>query len=312
MTKKVAPFINTCTAMPLEHQSPLIKHFLAHQRTWGVSLLLLWMTVNILVLATSVIMEHGRNGLQIPFWVPFCWEITSVVMILFLIPVIIFCVDKLLYPLRFGTRLFAHILLTIPFSLIHVGGMVMLRKAWYWLLDAHYYLGDLPYELIYEYRKDAQSYFTILVVIYGYRFIVRRLRGEASIITDGEDAPEKTQPERLLVKKLGKEFLIHVQDIEWIEAAGNYANLHIGQSLYPMRITMASLEKSLPAQKFARIHRSSIVNLNQVKTLLALETGDYELTLISGESLSLSRRYRERFKDLLSMNSENTTVAAAS
>ncbi len=316
MTKKTSPLINALTARPQDTQSPLTAHFLAHQRLWGGGLLLFWMTVNVLVLATNVIMEDGRDGHNLQLWEPFCWEITSVVAVLLLVPVIVLCIDKLIDPLRFKAQMAVHLLLTIPFSIIHVGGMIALRKAWYWVMDSHYQFGNLPYELIYEYRKDAQTYFVIVLVIYCYRFIVRRLRGEASIVTEGEgslereDGAEEVQPERLLVKKLGKEFLIQVNDIEWVEAAGNYANLHIRQRVYPMRITMAKLEKSLPAQKFARIHRSSIVNLNQVEVLLPLETGDYELTLRSGEKLSLSRRYREQFKDLLSLKTSDPSLSA--
>jgi len=272
---------------------------------------MLWMSANVLILSTTEIMEYGRSGQTLEFWQPLSWEITSVVMVLLQVPVIVLCIDKFINSFGIKGRIAAHLLLTLPFSIIHVAGMVTLRKGWYWLMDMQYQFGDLSYELLYEYRKDIQTYFAIVVVIHSYRFILRRLQGEASIVAEAENGIEpKSQgeelyPERLLVKKLGKEFLIQVQDIEWVEAAGNYANLHIKQSVYPMRITMAKLEKSLPVQKFARIHRSSIVNLNQVDVLIPLDTGDYELTLRNGEKLSLSRRYRERFKGLLNLNDSN-------
>lgn len=329
-----------------EKHSFLTLHFLAHQRIWVASLLSIWMLINVLILATNVLLEDGRDGLQMQLWEPFCWEITSALITIALIPFVVISIDKFISPRRLKTQLFIHLLCTLPFSLVHVAGMVGLRKVWYWLMDSQYYFGDLSYELFYEYRKDAQTYFIIVLLIYGYRFIVRRLQGEASIIGEVEAVievkraiedkeaiedkraienkstveagaineaqiaekkkrPEKTSeanstsPERFLIKKLGKEFLIKTRDIEWIEAAGNYANLHIGNNLYPMRTTMSRLEKILPSQDFARIHRSSIVNLSQIETLQALETGDYELALKNGEKLSLSRRYRDRFKELL-------------
>ncbi len=118
----------------------------------------------------------------------------------------------------------------------------------------------------------------------------------AVVLVTEPDAP----PERLLIKKLGREFLIQTSDIEWIEAAGNYANLHIKGSVYPMRITMEKLEKLLP-DNFTRIHRSTIVNLEQIQEMQALDTGDYEVTLHNQIKLTLSRRYRENFKALLSV-----------
>jgi len=99
---------------------------------------------------------------------------------------------------------------------------------------------------------------------------------------------------------LGREFLIQTNDIEWIEASGNYANLHIKDSVYPMRITMDKLEKLLPSN-FTRIHRSTIVNLEQIQEIQALDTGDYEVRLHNQMKLTLSRRYRENFKTLLSV-----------
>ncbi len=287
--------------MTTQQHSALTRHFLSHQRLWAPGLLLLWAISNVLVLATTIILEHGRDGNQLSFWQPFCWEITSIFMVLLLIPCVVYISDKWLTDLSLKKQILAHLLLTIPFSAIHVGGMVALRKLWYWVVGTRYTFGDIPYELLYEYRKDFYSYVVIAAFIFSYRFIVRRLHGEASLVGEGEQEanPEEKQPERFLVKKLGKEFLVNVNDIEWIEAAGNYANLHIGSSLYPMRTTMTKLEQALPVAKFARIHRSAIVNFNQVKTLRPLESGDYELILLDGTRLSLSRRYRNAFKALV-------------
>ena len=70
-------------------------------------------------------------------------------------------------------------------------------------------------------------------------------------------------------------------------------NLHIGASCYPIRATMAELEKRLDPNQFVRIHRSSMVNLDLVKEIIALETGDFLLTLTNEHQLKLSRRYRD-------------------
>jgi hypothetical protein len=283
--------------------NPHTQHFLKHQPLWASALLVGWFGINVLVLATTTLMEFYRADKSIPAWEPFCWEISSQVMILLLIPLGIFINDRWLEKLNFKARLLAHATLTIPFSALHIAGMVGIRQLWYSFMGSHYEFGNLFVELLYEYRKDAQSYLTIALVIFGHRFIVRRLQGEASYLAkdeDSESAEPESPPERLLIKKLGREFLIQTADIEWIEASGNYANLHIKDSVYPMRITMDKVEKLLP-NNFTRIHRSTIVNLEYIQEIQPLDTGDYQVTLRNQKILTLSRRYREEFKTLLSL-----------
>lgn len=284
---------------------PLVKTLIKHPTSCGAALLVLWFGINLVVLATTTLMEYEREGKSLPAWEPFCWEISSVFVLLLLIPTVIFIDDKWLSQFSFKLRLLMHALLTLPVSIVHVAGMVSIRHYWYELMNSHYHFGHIPTEFLYEYRKDAQAYLTIAIVVFGYRFVLRRLQGEATYISEN-DISEKSAieaiastPERLLVKKLGREFLLQTRDIEWVEASGNYANLHIKNSVYPMRITMDKLEKSLP-ENFARIHRSTIVNLDQVKQLEALDSGDYQITLQQGETLTLSRRYRDSFKARLS------------
>lgn len=287
----------------IDKQQQRINYFLSHQRLWGVVLLVSWFCINVMVLTTSHVMEYERVGKHLAFWEPFCWEISSCFILLLLIPLGLWINDRWLAHLEIKQWLAAHLVATLPFSALHVAGMVGIRQLWYSLMDSRYQFGDLPVEFFYEYRKDAQAYLTLALVIAGYRFIVRRLQGEASYLADSAESetPEpELPPERLLIKKLGREFLIQTNDIEWIEASGNYANLHIKGSVYPMRITMEKLEKILPTN-FIRIHRSTIVNLEQIQEIQALDTGDYEVILRNQIKLTLSRRYRESFKSLLSI-----------
>lgn len=290
--------------MKANMHNPQTQHFLKHQYLWATALLVGWFSINVLVLATTTIMEFVRAGESIPAWEPFCWEISSQIMILLLIPLGIFINDRWLEKRNLKAKLLVHAVLTIPFSAAHIAGMVGIRQLWYSFMGSHYEFGNLFVELLYEYRKDAQSYLTIALVIFGYRLIVRRLQGEASYLAKGEEsetAEPESPPERLLIKKLGREFLIQTADIEWIEASGNYANLHIKDSVYPMRITMDKIEKLLPSN-FTRIHRSTIVNLEYIQEIQPLDTGDYQVTLRNKKILTLSRRYREEFKTLLSLS----------
>lgn len=273
----------------------LKTHFLAHQQWWAPGLLLLWGVLNVLLLASSTLMEARRFGGELETWKAFCWEASSTfVMLLCIWPVIRlhrWLQSRLLWP----QLVVVHALLTVPFSLVHVAGMVMVRKLVYGLMGEHYQFGNVLYEFLYEYRKDAMAYLLVLVAVSGYQFILRRLQGEASYVDESESS-SKPLPDRLLVKKLGKEFLVAVADIRWVEASGNYANLHVKDSVYPMRITMARLEALLPSGAFVRVHRSFIVNLGHVSHIQPTDAGDYQLFLNSGEALSLSRRYRDSFK----------------
>jgi DNA-binding LytR/AlgR family response regulator len=120
--------------------------------------------------------------------------------------------------------------------------------------------------------------------------------GEAKYVQLGESDQTQSPTDGLLVKKLGKEFLISVSDIDWSAASGNYANLHVQDRVYPMRITMNRIQELLPANQFFRIHRSSIVNLQYVAHIESQDSGDHLVTLLSGKKLGFSRRYRSILK----------------
>lgn len=179
--------------------------------------------------------------------------------------------------------------------------MTALRKLVFLAAGSMYHLGDLSWQLLYEYRKDAWTYAGFIAVIYIYRFILGRMRGEASLVAEGESNPPEAVPDRLLVKKLGREFIVRVDEIEWLESAGNYVNLHIGKRIYPLRSTLSSLIQQLEPRGFRRTHRSSAVNLEFVASITPLETGDAEILLTGGQKLSLSRRYREEFRSQLGL-----------
>lgn len=105
--------------------------------------------------------------------------------------------------------------------------------------------------------------------------------------------------ERLLVKTDGRVLLIKVEDIDYIEAADNYVNLRVGKESHLMRETMSSLETRLPPEKFMRISRSSIVNVERIQELQPMFHGEYIVLLKNGAKLTLSRTYRDKLDRLL-------------
>jgi two-component system LytT family response regulator len=104
--------------------------------------------------------------------------------------------------------------------------------------------------------------------------------------------------ERLPVKANGRVFFVRITDLDYIEAAHNYVELHVEKQSHLLRETLNSIEARLPAEKFVRISRSVIVNIDRIKELEPLFYGEYRVTLHNGTKLTLSRRYRDRLQQL--------------
>ena len=230
------------------------------------------------------------------WWEPVSWEFSSALMLRALVwPLVVF---ERRYPLSVDTwrrTLPWHLLGVVVFSLTHVLGMVALRHLAYALAGSHYDFGHWPRELLYEFLKDWKTYLVFLLIIRFYRLLLLRLQGEARLLTapdTGAPVEAIEKPERFLVRKLGTEFLVPARDIEWLEAAENYVNLHVRGRVYPLRSTMAAIQERLDPQQFVRVHRSYIVNLGYLEQIEPLETGDARLVLKNGGRIPCSRRYR--------------------
>jgi two-component system, LytTR family, response regulator len=104
--------------------------------------------------------------------------------------------------------------------------------------------------------------------------------------------------ERFLIKNNGHILFIKTEDIDWIEAEGNYVRLHSGTQRHLLRDTISALEGQLDPKKFLRVHRSTIVNLDRVKEMHSWFHGDYRIIMQCGAELMLSRSYRDRLNGL--------------
>ena len=103
--------------------------------------------------------------------------------------------------------------------------------------------------------------------------------------------------ERIVVRGQGQVVFVNVSDIDWIEAAGYYACLHVGRDTHVLRRSLAELERDLGEERFARIHRSIVVNLERIRGLELQSGGEYEVVLNSKVRLRLSRRYRKSLRE---------------
>jgi hypothetical protein len=247
-----------------------------------------------------VTLDLQRMGHRFAPWEPLTWEATSTAMWLVLIPAILAFERRV--PLHFGVlrrNLPWHVAASVAVSVVHVAGMFALRSAVYAMHGETYRLGYLPREFFYEYLKDVRSYALVLTIVLLYRLILLRLQGEARLLQAPDAGPpveSVDRPERFLVRKVGKEFLLPAGEIESLQAMGNYVNLRVRGRDYPLRSTMAAIEARLDPARFVRVHRSYIVNLDSIAEIEPTDGGDARIRMKDGSVVPCSRRYREELR----------------
>ena len=249
-------------------------------------------------------MRAVRPGLS--WWQPVLWELSSHLMVLLLIPAIVAWNRR--FPLHWDTlrrHLPWHLAGSVVFSVVHVAGMVAARTVVYGLAGEPYDYGPWLGGWLYEYLKDVRAYMLIVASLTGYRFLLLRLQGEARVL----DAPEEPQtatatatadpvaepharPERFLVRKLRKEFLIAASDIEWVQAQANYVGLRVNGHDYLLRATMTEFGRQLDPLRFVQVHRSYLVNLDHIVEIEPQDSGDAKLRMRDATVVPCSRRYR--------------------
>lgn len=106
--------------------------------------------------------------------------------------------------------------------------------------------------------------------------------------------PESQFSQRFVVRERDKFLIVAAKDINWFESAANYVELHSGKKVFLVRETMRTLEARLDPNQFARIHRSTIVNISRIKEITREATGDFEVMLADGTKLRMSRNYQSR------------------
>jgi two-component system, LytTR family, response regulator len=121
-----------------------------------------------------------------------------------------------------------------------------------------------------------------------------RLLEAAPVPATGERKPGQ----RIVVKDAGRVMFVRPSEIDWVDAAGNYVRLHCGKELHLLRETMSGMEARLDAEKFIRISRSIIVNLDRLKEIQPLFNGSYLFVMQDGSKVESSRRYRQKLAAL--------------
>ncbi len=280
---------------------------------WQMLFFAVLLTVSSINNTYTVLADRAREGDYLPFWEPLVWEASSHVLILLLIPALGWWLHR--FPLtRDGWRrsLPAHALATVPFSLIHTFGMVLLRKLAYALVGERYDFGPPWTNWLYEYRKDCYVYALLVVALLGFRVYglwldARAGQKDHAFLAHGNAAQSETERkrtpaeerlDRLVVRKRNREFILDAADIDQIEADGNYVIVHSSGETYRLRESLEALAGRLGEARFARVHRAHAVNIDRIREIQPWDHGDYRILLKDGSFVNFSRRYRSRLSHL--------------
>jgi DNA-binding LytR/AlgR family response regulator len=179
--------------------------------------------------------------------------------------------------------------------------MVLLRKLGYRLMHSQYEFGPLWINWVYELRKDALTYCLIVGALIAFRTYGLWLDSQTPAPPAPDDPPLPAQVPlgRLLVRKRNREFILDPCDIDRIDADGNYVVVHAGGESYRLRDSLEGLARRLGAQRFARVHRAHVVNIDRIREIQPWDHGDYRILLKDGSFVNFSRRYRSRLEHLL-------------
>jgi two-component system LytT family response regulator len=131
------------------------------------------------------------------------------------------------------------------------------------------------------------------------RFLRALERAKQRLARSREERPRAA--ERLIIKSAGRVAFVNVAEIDWIEAANYYSCLHVGADTHVLRRSLAALEQELRSESFCRIHRSTIVNVDRIRSLEVMDDGEYAVVLKDGVRLRLSRRFRKSLQDRLGL-----------
>ncbi|MDF2480008.1 MAG: response regulator receiver protein [Stenotrophomonas indicatrix] len=262
------------------------------------SRLLMWAGILLVVAVANAVvevMDAQRRGDVLALWEPLVWELSSVGVILACLPMLWWGCRR--WPLHIDTwkrRLPLYLLASVGWSLLHVLGMMAVRKVTYLGLGTTYVDGSSwASRLLYEYLKDVRVFFSFVALEHFLSWFGRRRQGEAHLLAAPEDGPpvEPVQrPQNFLVRKLGKEFLVATEEVEYAQASGNYVNLRVRGCDYPLRMTMAALEERLDPSVFLRCHRSWLINRRHLRSIEPADGGEALLHMADGARVPCSRR----------------------
>lgn len=241
--------------------------------------------------AESMMSEFAAAHVPVSPWHVWTWEVTSIIAWLSMMPLLWWAVARLRPP-RVSWTLIAVLLVAgaIVASAWHIGLMIALRQIVYAFAGEHYHFaGAIQNPYLYEFRKDVPTYVEFVALALLCQWLLAR-------VGEHPPAPELPKGRFLAVGDGAITHQVPIDDILFVTAAGNYVELDMGGRTLLHRATLAATETELGG-RFARIHRSRLVNRDAIRRIETNQSGDFELVLADGRSVKGSRRYRSEVEN---------------
>jgi len=253
---------------------------------WVILITVLWGTDLFVKFA-----EHGRYASGKDDFRLVVEQITSGLAVLVMIPFVLRWLR--VFPLRRDAwipAIVGHTAGSMLFATGHYVLMVSMRSVVYAFSSVSYIWRE-PFvgNLLVEYQKDIKVYIGIIAAVSAWQFYWRRHSSRSGT---------SSQASRLVVQTGSGTAILRFEQIDYLEAARNYVSVHADGREYVLRDTMANLEDRLPAETFARTHRSYIVNIDKIREIRSVDSAN-RIVLGNGTNVPLSRGYQERLRSLL-------------
>lgn len=242
--------------------------------------------------AATLLTEAEREGIALDPRMPIVLEMSSVLAILLLVPLLVWFERRMPFsPETWGRALLWHGLGTVVFSLLHVTLFSLFRATLFPPLfgEAYVFATNLPVDLLYEYRKDLLPY-AVIVLLLGLQRQLEEHKREAQALR-----AEARRTGRVTLKSGGRTLIIDAGRVEWAAAAGNYVEIHGVGETQLARISLSGLAALLieAGADMVRVHRSHLVNRDKVREIIPSGDGDFRVKLAGGAEVRGSRRFRE-------------------
>ncbi len=279
------------------------------ERSFDWRLPAIWAVLLTVSVFAHAYVEVADSGHRIGFGRAVIQEAASHIMVAALLPAIYWLHRR--FPIGASPRnilirnILIHVLAIAPFSVTRTVGMTGLRLLWFAGVMGERYSFPLTADrLFYEFSKDIVNYAMLSAAVVAIRYILERKPTSPPALPPTLPTMAAALPERFAVRKRGgSEVVVEVADIDWIEAAGNYAVLHVGGDTFEIRSSLSKLEAELDPKRFVRVHKSHMVNIARVTEVTPWISGDWRIRLQDGAEVNLSRRYRQRFEALAPVRS---------
>jgi hypothetical protein len=246
--------------------------------------------------ALSVAYDAARHGGAYALGLPLFYELSSAVVIIALFPLIDAVARRLRGATSWPARMAWGLGIALSFSALHIVGMVTLRKLAMAAVGGSYPFAFSLAELTYEFRKDVVTCFILGAVF--WLAAIRRDKAFERTAAPPEFIAAPAGP--LWLRDGSARIRIEPADIVTVTSAGNYVEYGMASGrAHLVRGTLAAEEARLAAHNVVRVHRTRLINLARISALRPGPSGDFELTLDTGQVVAGSRRYRSAVESVV-------------